>query len=64
MLNLTHTKTEAEKNGDKGEKSFYQLMNNARYGKKMKNMRNRIDLRLVSNKKYYLKWTTKPSYMS
>ena len=32
--------------------------------KKMKNMRDRIDLRLVSNKKYYLKWTTKPSYMS
>ena len=27
-------------------------------------MRNRIGVRLVSNKKGYLKWTRKPSYMS
>ena len=30
----------------------------------MENLRNRIDVRLVSNKKDYLKWTSKPSYMS
>ena len=30
----------------------------------MKNLRNRIDVKLVSNKKDYLKWTSKPSYMS
>ena len=30
----------------------------------MKKLRNRIDVLLVSNKKYYLKWTSKPSYMS
>ena len=30
----------------------------------MKNFRNRIDLRLVNNKKYYLKWTSKSIYMS
>ena len=29
----------------------------------MKNLRNRIDVRLVSNKKDYLKWESKPSYM-
>ena len=34
------------------------------YGKTMENLRNRIDVRLVSNKKDYLKWTSKPSYMS
>ena len=28
------------------------------------NLRNRIDAKLVSNKKDYLKWTSKPSYMS
>ena len=28
------------------------------------NLRNRIDVKLVSNKKDYLKWTSKPSYMS
>ena len=30
----------------------------------MENLRNMIDVRLVSNKKDYLKWTSKPSYMS
>ena len=30
----------------------------------MKNLRNRIDVKLVSNKKDYLKWTSKPSCMS
>ena len=39
-------------------------MNNAVYGKTMKKLRNRIHVLLVSNKKYYLKWTHKPSYMS
>ena len=30
----------------------------------MENLRNRIDVRLVSNKNDYLRWTSKPSYMS
>ena len=34
------------------------------YGKTMENLRNRIDVRLVNNEKYYLKWTSKLSYMS
>ena len=41
-------------------------MNNVVYGKTVGNLRNRIDLRLLSNKKKkknYLKWTSKPSYM-
>ena len=38
-------------------------MNNAVYGKTMANLRNRIDVKLVSNRKYYLKWTSKPSFM-
>ena len=29
----------------------------------MENLRNRLDLKLVSNKKDCLKWTSKPSYM-
>ena len=32
-------------------------MNNSVYGRTMENLRNRIDVRLVSNKKYNLKWT-------
>ena len=30
----------------------------------MENVRNRIDVQLVSNEKEYLKWTSKPSYLS
>ena len=30
----------------------------------MENLRNRIDVRLVNNKKYHLKCTSKPRYMS
>ena len=61
----THThKIEIEKNVDKDGKALYKLMNNAVYGKTMKNLRNRIDVRLISNKKYYLKWTSKPTHMS
>ena len=43
---------------------MYTLMSNAVYGETIKNVRNRIDLKLVSNKKDYLKWRSKPSYMS
>ena len=39
-------------------------MNDAIYGKTMENLRNRINVKLVKNKKDYLKCTSKPSYMS
>ena len=38
-------------------------MKNAVHGKKTENLRNRIDVKLVSKVKYYLKWTSKPSHM-
>ena len=34
------------------------------YGKTMKNLGNRINVKLVNNKKDYLKFISKPSYMS
>ena len=39
-------------------------MDNTLYCKLMKNVRNRIDVRLVSNRKCYFKWASKPSFMS
>ena len=39
-------------------------MSNAVYSKTMENVRNRIDVKLASDKKYQLKWTSKPSYLS
>ena len=39
-------------------------MNNAVNSKAMDNLRNKIDVKLVSNKKDYLKWTSKRRYIS
>ena len=39
-------------------------MKNALFGKIMENLRNRIEVKFLSNKKYYFKCTSKSSYMS
>ena len=64
MLNSTQKDNRSRKNGQKDGKESYKSINNAVYGKTMKNLRNRIDVKLVSNKKDYLEWTSKPSFMS
>ena len=46
-----------------GGKALFKLLNNAVYSKKMENLRNRINVRLINNEKDYLKCTSKPSYM-
>ena len=51
----TQKKIEADKNGDKDRNVLYKLMNNAVYGKTTESIRNRIDVRFVSNKKEFLK---------
>ena len=55
---------DAEKNKDKNGKVLYRLMNNNIYGKTIENLRNKIDVKLVDNEKDYVKYTSKPSYMS
>ena len=58
MLNSMHKKElkQKKKNGDRDGKELYKFMGNAVYEKTKKNLRKRIDVKLVSNKKGYLKW--------
>ena len=44
------------------EKDFFKLMNNSVFGKTMENIRNRVDIRLVTNKKDAKKSISKPNY--
>ena len=61
---IQHTRKNRSRKNDKHGNALYKLMNNAVYGKTIESLGNRIDVKLVSNKKDYLKWTSKPSYMS
>ena len=58
VLEFDTKKIEAEKNDDKDGNTFCKLMKNAVFGKTMENLSNRVDARLVNNKKDYLKWTS------
>ena len=64
MLNSRHKKNGSRKNGDKDGKALNKLIKNVAYGKAIENLRCRIDLKFVSNKRDYLKLTSKPSYIS
>jgi hypothetical protein len=54
--------TERAKSKSDFEKDFFKLMNNAVFGKTMENMRNRVDIKLFSDKDKALKQIAKPQY--
>ena len=57
--------TEKRKNAANNfEKGFFKLMINSVYGKTMENFRNRMNVRLVSNGKDFLKYTSRPTYIT
>ena len=65
MLNSKHKKEYKQKKMvKKNGEALYKLMNKAVYGKTIEKLRNQNRFKLVHNKKDYLKWTSKPSYMS
>ena len=49
----------AKQNCDKDGKALYKLIKNATQRKTMEKLRNMFDVKLVSNKNYYLKWASK-----
>ena len=56
--------TEKRKAANNFEKDFFKLMINSVYGKTMENLRKRINVRIVSNKKDFLKYTSRPTYIA
>ena len=57
--------TEKRKNATNDfEKDFFKLMINSVYGKTMENLRKRINVRFVNNEKDFLKYTSRPTYVT
>ena len=46
------------------QKDFFKLMISSVYGKTMENLRKRINVKFVSNKKDFLKYTSRPTYVN
>ena len=53
-----------KESNDEFNKNLYKLLNNCIYGKSIENIRKRINLKLVSDKKVYQKYVTRPNFIS
>ena len=61
----TNFNTEKRKNATNDfDKDFLKLMINSVYGKAMENLRKRINVIFVNNEKDFLKYTSKPTYIT
>ena len=49
---------------NEADKNLFKLLNNAVYGKTMENMRKRIKIRITTNEKDFLKYSSRPEYNS
>ena len=58
----TKLRTKAKKPGNNFEVDFFKLMNNSVFGKTLENIRNRVDIRLISSNKVAHKLATKPNF--
>ena len=57
--------TEKRKNATNDfENHFFKIIINSAYGKTMENLRKRINIRLVNNEKDFLKYTSRPTYVT
>ena len=53
---------EAKQSGNNFEEDFFKLMNNSVFGKRLENIRNRVDIRLMTSDKVAQKLAAKPNY--
>ena len=53
-----------KESADEFNKAFFKLLINCVYGKRMENLRKRINVRLINNSNDYLRCVSKPNFIS